>query len=72
MSRRTKSTIVKCNDACTGCELVFESIPRTMQVREIWGKLSPACDAEQRAMRDAAHAEHRERTAIRSLTEELI
>jgi hypothetical protein len=68
---RTKTVKVKCNDACTGCELVYESISRSLTVREIWGQLSPACDAEQKAMRAAAAATHRERVAIRSLTEEL-
>jgi hypothetical protein len=68
---RTKSTIVKCNDACTGCELIYESIPRSLHIREVWGKLSPACDAEHRAYHEAAAAANRERTAIRSLTEEL-
>jgi hypothetical protein len=66
-----KSTIVKCNDACTGCELVYESIPRSLHIREIWGQLSPACDAEEKVFRaTAAEAQH-ERVAIRSLTEEL-
>jgi hypothetical protein len=62
---------VKCNDACTGCTYEVQQITRTIQFREIWTQLSPACDAEQRAMRAAALADHRERTAILSLTEEL-
>ena len=70
MSKRIIKTI-KCNGACSGCELIIEQIPRTIQFREIWGQLSLACDAEHKAYRAAAMAEHRERTAIRSLTEEL-
>jgi hypothetical protein len=70
MSRAITRTI-RCNDACTGCEYEIQSIPRTIQFREIWTRLSPACDAEQRAMRDAAQAAHREQNLIRSLTEEL-
>ena len=62
---------VKCNAACSGCTYEIQSIPRTLQHREVWVEFSPACDAEQRAMREAAWAAHRERTAIRSLTEEL-
>jgi hypothetical protein len=68
---RNKTVTVKCNDACTGCELIYEQTPRSLHIREIWGQLSPACDAEQKAMREAAHAAHRERNLILSLTEEL-
>lgn len=54
-----------------GCEWQIQEIPRSLHTREIWTKFCPACDAEQKIMRDAAWAAHREKVAIRSLTEEL-
>lgn len=66
----SQSRTVKCNPACTGCTYEIQQIPRTIQFREIWTQLSPACDAEQRAMREAARAGHAERNRIKALEEE--
>ena len=63
---RSKTFTLEC-----GCEWQIQEIPRSLHTREIWTKFCAVCDAEQKLMKDAAHAAHRERTAIRSLTEEL-
>jgi hypothetical protein len=61
---------VQCNPACAGCTFEVQSIPRTLQTRQVWVEFSPACDAEQRQMREAARASHVERNRIRALAEE--
>jgi hypothetical protein len=67
---RNKIVSVKCNDACTGCELVYEQVPRSLHVREIWGQLSPACDAEEKAFRAEARRDYEARARERALIEE--
>jgi hypothetical protein len=54
-----------------GCEIGYESISRSLFVREYWHKLCSVHDAEEKAYRDEAQRCHREDAAIRSLTEEL-
>jgi hypothetical protein len=54
-----------------GCQWQLQEIPRSLHTREIWTSFCPTHDAEQKAMRDAAHAAHREQNLVRSLTEEL-
>jgi hypothetical protein len=67
---RNKTATVKCNDACTGCELVYEQIPRTPHVRELWGTLSPACATEEAAFRAEARRATEAVKRERALAEE--
>ena len=54
-----------------GCQWQLQEIPRSLHTREIWTQECVAHAAEQKIMREAAHAAHREQNLIRSLTEEL-
>lgn len=54
-----------------GCEVHFEPISRSLFIRERWGKFCPTHSEEFNQLHAAAAAANRERTAIRSLTEEI-
>ena len=53
-----------------GCEWQLQEIPRSMHTREIWTSFCPAHDAEEKALRAAAHAAHVERNRIKTIEQE--
>lgn len=66
--------IVKTVKQECGCEIVYEQISRSMFIREMWGQLCPAHDAEEKAYRAEAQRGHeirRKEQRERDLREEL-
>lgn len=64
----SRTKVVKQSDCA--CEVHYEPVARSMFIREFWGKLCPAHDAEEKAFRAEARRGHDEQDRERALARE--